>query len=512
MENKTIYPFGQNGKLPSGYPIADDTITDRADIALSARQGLRLQEQINKFNLGETQTYGKILSINTYNQVRIDPITGEITEVSSTYANQFVEEYPIDLVDRDYLASYGYGGAQTGVYTFNYYDEEWNYLGGAYRNPGGQPATAVTMGSLVFPDSWESDLDNYKAQAKFLRIIGYHGLREATLYETWTIPQSILAQQVVPNEITIYASIIQSPMMISGINNNTEITTENVVSPWGIIWPETYTVTGTPTPVIAMLHGSEGYVCEGCLGYTSTGYLAQRNLFLASGFAVMDINGYGISTEADVHSKHWGCPLAVETLDKAFEFLKQNFNICDKIILYGLSMGGILAESYAKCFPGKVACVGLFAPNLFAYSMRYIAGDGSKELAWGYADHAEADADNYSHLTGYVPLSECMIVDDETGVIKKFDWTEYDSNNRTQIMSKKLVDFFPVPIRIWQGSVDTSVPLSNSQLLVSSLRRGNSTASIRICDGATHSIYTYAYVRNEAVSWFKRFIPSPSIS
>ena len=39
MENKTVYPFGQNGKLPSGYPIADDLETNSAEVALSAKQG-----------------------------------------------------------------------------------------------------------------------------------------------------------------------------------------------------------------------------------------------------------------------------------------------------------------------------------------------------------------------------------------------------------------------------------------------------------------------------------------
>lgn len=39
MANKTVYPYGQNGTLPSGYPIADDLGTDSAQQALSARQG-----------------------------------------------------------------------------------------------------------------------------------------------------------------------------------------------------------------------------------------------------------------------------------------------------------------------------------------------------------------------------------------------------------------------------------------------------------------------------------------
>lgn len=53
MANETIYPFGQGGQLPSGYPIADDLVTDSAQVALSARQGKMLYELI-----GGSATFG----------------------------------------------------------------------------------------------------------------------------------------------------------------------------------------------------------------------------------------------------------------------------------------------------------------------------------------------------------------------------------------------------------------------------------------------------------------------
>ena len=508
MANETLYPFG-GGQLPSGFPVVDDCNTDRGDVSLSARQGKLLQEQINSLKRNEVDTYGKLVPMNNYSGMTVDA-SGEV--VASQYTSSFVNEFPIDLVNEDYIASYGFGGGQTSTYTLNYYDEDWNWLGGAVINPDGLPGEAYTMKELVFPDSWQSDPDTYKAQAKFIRIVGMTPYREGTLYETWTIPQSILARPATPNEILIFASMIQSPMMRKITNDNAEIETADVVSPWGIIFPSTYSVGGTPTPVIAMLHGMSGYVAEGCLGYTSSGWVAMRNAYLAAGFAVMDINGYGVSTQADAKSKHWGCPLAIETLDKAWEFIKQNYNVTDKLLLAGTSMGGILAMSYAKCFPGKVNAVGLFAPNLLAYSMRFLTGDGSKEIAWGYADHAEAEADNYNQLSGYVVLNECQVADADTNAISQFEWSDYDSDTKEQILTKRLIDRFPVTMRIWQGSVDDQVPASNSVLLFNSLLRGNSPVSIRICLNAGHSLETYEYVRNEAVSWFKRFISTQNIT
>lgn len=45
METEILYPFGQNGQIPSGYPIADDLETDSAQQALAARQGVKLKDR-----------------------------------------------------------------------------------------------------------------------------------------------------------------------------------------------------------------------------------------------------------------------------------------------------------------------------------------------------------------------------------------------------------------------------------------------------------------------------------
>ena len=51
MANKTVYPYGQNGTLPSGYPIANDLVTDDAAQALSAAQGVVLQGEIKELDV-----------------------------------------------------------------------------------------------------------------------------------------------------------------------------------------------------------------------------------------------------------------------------------------------------------------------------------------------------------------------------------------------------------------------------------------------------------------------------
>ena len=326
------------------------------------------------------------------------------------------------------------------------------------------------------------------------------------------VPQALVKKQPIAlNEILIFNTLIQLPQIWSSdVADATEITTQPILSTWGVVFPPTYTNTGKPTPIIAMLHGLSGYVANGVLGYSGYAWVASRQAYLDAGFAVMDVNGYGTGDSDDQDSRPWGNPASVETLDKAFEYLKENYNVCKKLLIAGISMGAILAMSYAKSFSGKVSAVGLFAPNLFAYSIRYLPSSdqqvpNSKEVAWGYADHSEAAADNYNHLTGYVLLNKCNCVDN--GIVKPYAWpSEKPSTWPDNLTDLELIEYFPVAMRVWQGTSDTSVNPNCSRLLVKSLRNGNSDASLRLCQGASHDVQNEQYVRNEAVSWFKRFV------
>ena len=85
MANKTVYPFGPGGQLPSGYPIADDLNTNSAQQALSAKQGMILgdevfgtdvpiEESINPITLGAVNGYyyeGKYIDYSGYHLKRI---------------------------------------------------------------------------------------------------------------------------------------------------------------------------------------------------------------------------------------------------------------------------------------------------------------------------------------------------------------------------------------------------------------------------------------------------------
>lgn len=79
MANNTIYPYGPGGQLPSGIAIADDLNTNRADMALSAKQGKVLGEVI----YGSTRVPVDFSSLTKY-AIYIDGNTGEWADSAGT--------------------------------------------------------------------------------------------------------------------------------------------------------------------------------------------------------------------------------------------------------------------------------------------------------------------------------------------------------------------------------------------------------------------------------------------
>ena len=111
MANKTVYPYGQDGQLPSGYPIADDLNTNSAQQALSAKQGKVIGDIIyedtyiaknlssyteQQYSLGESNwkstgkhraipvTPGDVLRLSIYS-----------TEVSGAFYGFFTDAYVV---------------------------------------------------------------------------------------------------------------------------------------------------------------------------------------------------------------------------------------------------------------------------------------------------------------------------------------------------------------------------------------------------------------------------------
>lgn len=72
MANNTIYPFGQGGQLPSSIAIADDLVTERVDMALSAKQGVVLDGKFKDMVAYSERNYYNGKSLNYDGTLRSD--------------------------------------------------------------------------------------------------------------------------------------------------------------------------------------------------------------------------------------------------------------------------------------------------------------------------------------------------------------------------------------------------------------------------------------------------------
>ena len=96
MADTTLYPFGQGGSLPSGYPIADDLNTASAQIALSAKQGKVLGDGLKgiKSELGGMVSLD-LATIPGAEQVhQVIDNTGKWSAVGTTYTGYIIPVTP----------------------------------------------------------------------------------------------------------------------------------------------------------------------------------------------------------------------------------------------------------------------------------------------------------------------------------------------------------------------------------------------------------------------------------
>ena len=124
MPNQTIYPFGQNASLPSGYPIADDCKTNSAQIALSAKQGVVLDGKIEEF-----RGHGK----NLFDPNDPDYVTGKMLNAGggfSTLASCAVSGFIPFTQEMMYMCASTNGEQTGGGYGICVYDSDKNYVNG----------------------------------------------------------------------------------------------------------------------------------------------------------------------------------------------------------------------------------------------------------------------------------------------------------------------------------------------------------------------------------------------
>ena len=294
------------------------------------------------------------------------------------------------------------------------------------------------------------------------------------------------------------------PINKAWINNTVD--TENTVNVDCVLkLPPNYSPGGEPVRLVFMHHGNSGTVnVENRTWYSeSSVWVRFVNAYLNAGYAVFDVNGCGPVSDPNA-SHDYASFGALQAAYKAYEYIKDKYNIKERIFVHGSSMGGATVYAFTKIYGSIVDAVGLFSPALLSRSAQLSeTAEGYIAVNYGYEDAEEMVADNYSHLIPSNP--KIQYYHDGAKVEKPFtyDWVNNYESDDLEIVCAD----FPCPVKIWCGTADTAVDPNYGDALAKAITNSGKLAIFRPVDGENHNagIGSNSTVNAEAVMWFNRF-------
>ena len=251
--------------------------------------------------------------------------------------------------------------------------------------------------------------------------------------------------------------------------------------------PDNYSEDGEKTQLIIACHGAGSVVDRETL---QTGGLGGVLSCVDAGYAALDIDG------AAPNGLTMGNPEHVFALYRAYKYAVKHYNLTERVVLYGGSMGGQTSVNFANTFPSLCLALGIFFPRLNILS--FDTADGHHCIgAWDKTTpgkdglsihdrtvinfHMDGGEWNYDRVVGFEP---------------------YNNRSFTNEKGEKVV-IPPCPIKIWHGTADTVVDPVVSVEYVKAVRRGGCYADLRMIEGIGHRITNT--MRDELKMWFDRF-------
>lgn len=242
--------------------------------------------------------------------------------------------------------------------------------------------------------------------------------------------------------------------------------------------PENYSPIGKKVPIVMYCHGAGGQVKS-----DDAGELYNADKLVEAGYAVFDVNGS--NNNYVEHSQHMGGPRAIEAYKKAFKYIKENYNVEDRLLVHGHSMGGLTALNFTIANPEMIKAVGVYYPVTDLYKQAWLNPWFHEEtkiaLATEYNfDDKSGNTYEADKLVGYNPI-----------------------NNNSVTVGDAQYNFFPVPLKIWHGNADIVVSLGCTQQYVENIKNAGGRVHLRIVDGMGHD--QIDLLHTEELMWFDRW-------
>jgi hypothetical protein len=269
--------------------------------------------------------------------------------------------------------------------------------------------------------------------------------------------------------------------------------------------PKTYTPGGKKTPLIMYCHGASCRITE--TSWYSNGtegegadFLKMIRKFTAAGYAVFDVNN---TRDMAGGFPDWGSLPLMSAYIKAWEYIKFNYNVEDRLFLLSASMGTPANLNMMKWYKGDIIASIINAPRAMGIKDRWTESLSDETIkkylvSWGLEPDSILDDPTY-----VVPTKESVFTQAVDARFRGF----YHHENLTEINGTKYIfEKFP-PVKVFIGQNDSSF-LDDQREYFAALQNFGNFISTREIAGIAHgSACTLAAgeLREEAIAWFDRF-------
>ena len=273
--------------------------------------------------------------------------------------------------------------------------------------------------------------------------------------------------------------------------------------------PESYTTNGTKTPLIMYCHGASCGITNSSWYGNGTGegtagnFLSMVRTFTAQGYAIFDVNN---TRQVSSGFNDWGCLPLMSAYIKAWEYVKEKYNVSDKLYLLSASMGTPVALNMMKWYKGDILASLILAPRPMGIKGRWddtygeITDARKKEflVAWGFEPDSILEDSTY-----VVPSKESVFTAEVDAKLKGF----YHYENMVTINGTDYIfEKFP-PTKVMVGTNDTGF-LAEVREYFSALQNFGNYINYREVVGQSHGAMCTLVngdLRSEGLAWFERF-------
>lgn len=295
--------------------------------------------------------------------------------------------------------------------------------------------------------------------------------------------------------------------------------------------PNSYTTSGKPTQLILACHGASGYIDKSNGIWYSSDWKNFMDELLEAGYAVFDANVLPTSTGTSQMGYAVGSPLYVNVLKKAYDYIQHNYNVTERILVHGSSMGGSGATAFVNAFPSLVLAESSFAGRDLLQYIHNVkdtidnrtGGNILEEpdefaKAFGYNDFASLVSDKWSHIDGLSP--SLAIKKYNNGIVSfppdrntdfsnwlSYYWELYEHGKNDPIGD--YTAFRSVPYKAWDSWADNEQRTKAKLILQKAYRMGgNVPFEVVVYQNIGHNSMTFGKIEGmipALITWFKRW-------